>query len=258
MRKAVVVICSVLVFVFNAAEGFTAYIGDPIQTIGKKKIAVTGESCFVTKRETKDPAGTKATIDESKQLGMKLTYGITDNLDIYGKLGTADYKVKIDLDAGLEFDYQSDIYYGFGVRYLFPLKTSFFIITDIGYIDNSNVGVKSMGYAGETALTSRGGKGDFRNFQASLLAGKEIMLNYTANIIPYAGFCYDRFRYDIGASDFRTTSWSVDTTAGELEGDDSFGVFVGMSVAANEHWSFNVEGRFVAETTIASSVSYRF
>ncbi|MFH1778321.1 MAG: hypothetical protein ABH952_12360 [Candidatus Omnitrophota bacterium] len=256
MRKVVVVMCGVLVFVFNAAEGFTAYIGDPIQTIGKKKIAVSTEGCFVTKRDTKDCNGTKAVIDESNQIGVKLTYGIADTFDIYGKLGSADWEVTIDGDV--KYDYQSDIYFGFGARFLFPLKTSFFIGTDIEYIHNSNVGVNSMGYAGETALTSWGGKGGFRNLQVSLFAGKEVEINDKVSIIPYTGFCYDRFRYDIGASNFYTTSWSVSTTEGEFEGDKDYGVFLGTSVAANEHWSFNVEGRFVAETTIAASVSYRF
>ena len=81
---------------------------------------------------------------------VKANYGVLDNLDIYVKLGTADFKgTAVSTEPGEEwhdtFEGKNAFAYGFGAKGTYNLNDDWFIGADLQYLRHKNK-FKSSGF----------------------------------------------------------------------------------------------------------------
>ena len=130
-----------------------ASVGSP-ETQGKGKVAVGFDGSFIFDKnlnfrgaENIDPFPDEdvknADIERGYQLMLKTSYGVFDNLDVYVKLGWADYKIDSIFQGTREtgvytfpfvMNTDSDFAYGLGVKGNYEFKPSWLIGYDLQYL----------------------------------------------------------------------------------------------------------------------------
>ena len=53
-------------------------------------------------------------------------------------------------------------------------------------------------------------------------------------------------------------TWTLPGAEQELENEDEFGLVAGIEVEIDDTFSFNIEGRFISETSITVGGSFKF
>jgi outer membrane protein W len=242
---------------------YAASIGGA-ETQGKGKFAIGLDQEFVFDRDMKfDKASwgeldsgetVKVEIDSMYRTMVKASYGVLDNLDVYVKLGTADFKMTdVWTETGEEWHDtakgKNAFAYGFGAKGTYELKDGWFVGADVQYLRHKNK-YSGSGYdALDPADTdSWHGKMTFQEWQVAPYIAKKI-----GNFVPYLGVKY---------SDLRIKEKSVDDDGDEdtikWKADDNVGVFVGTDYKIADNWKLNLEGRFVDETAMSVGATYRF
>ncbi len=248
---------------------YAASIGG-VETQGQGKFAIGLDQEFVFDRDMElksmDPGiekgelETKTEIDSMYRTMVKASYGVLENLDIFVKLGTADFKGKMDWTWREGGDWEKGTMkikgdnafaYGFGAKGTYNLKNDWIIGCDAQYLRHKNdyKGIESWedsgGDSGEESF-----KGDvtFQEWQVAPYIAKKI-----GNFVPYLGVKYSDLK-----TKFKVTREDDETETWKIEADDNFGVFLGTDYKIGENWKLNLEGRFVDETAMSVGATYRF
>lgn len=262
MRKIMVLV--VVLALGLPATLFAASIGGAL-TQGKGKLAIGVEQEFIFDRDMKFDKTTFALTSESEGMKIdhiyrtlaKVSYGLLDNLDIYVKLGAADFEAKRSwYNAGIEDareDYKgkSAFAYGFGLKGTYALKDDWLIGADIQYLRHVNDFSEPFVIIGDRYTGS--GKATFQEWQVALYLAKSI-----GNFVPYIGGKYSDLRIVTKNSvpwAEVPNPWSAKTRD---KADDIFGVFVGTDYKITNNWKVNIEGRFIDETAMSVGVTYKF
>lgn len=262
MRKFLIL--SLVVFLSLPLTVYAASISGP-ETQGQGKVAVGLDQEFVFDRDMKfDKASwgeleadetVKAEIDSMYRTMVKASYGVLDNLDIYVKLGTADFKGTAvwtdpdeewhDVEKG-----KNAFAYGFGAKGTYELKDGWLVGADLQYLRHKN---KSNGSAFDALnpsdTDSWHGTATFQEWQVAPYIAKKI-----GNFVPYLGVKYSDLRIKdkgIVDDDGEENTW-------KFKADDNVGVFVGTDYKIAENWKLNIEGRFVDETAMSLGATYKF
>jgi len=248
------------------------------ETQGKGKVAVGLDQEFVFDRDMKLKSGyyweeddtieDKTEIDQMYRTMVKTSYGVLDNLDIYVKLGTADFESKSnytirDIDGDYEIGSlkakgDNAFAYGFGAKGTYDLKNDWIVGCDVQYLRHKHdvkltdswTDYNPDGSVDEVGSGSGKGKVTFQEWQIAPYIAKKI-----GNFVPYLGVKY---------SDLRTNYKIPDEDPEDPEGiakfkaDDNIGVFVGTDYKIAENWKLNLEGRFVDETAMSVGATYKF
>lgn len=260
--KKIIFLCLALLLCLPLVS-YAASIGGA-ETQGKGKVAVGLDQEFVFDRDLKfDKASwgelganetVKMEIDSIYCTMVKASYGVLDNLDVYVKLGTADYKSKgVWTGHGEEWHDtmkgKNAFAYGFGAKGTYNLKDDWIIGADLQYLRHKNkYSGSSYDALNPTDTDTWHGKATFQEWQIAPYVAKKI-----GNFVPYLGIKY---------SDLRIKEKSSDDDGDEgwmrLKADDNVGVFVGTDYKIADNWKLNLEGRFVDETAISFGVTYKF
>ncbi len=236
------------------------------ETLGQGKIAVGLDQEFVFDRDMKlksiDPAldpgetvETKPEISSMCRTMVKTSYGLLENLDIYVKLGTTDFKGKMpwtwtesgDSETGLmRVKGDSAFAYGFGLKGAYNLENDWIVGCDVQYLRHKNdyKGV-DLGDWGEESFK---GNVIFREWQVAPYVAKKI-----GNFVPYLGVKYSdlRTKFKVIWEDDEVETW-------KMKADNNIGIFLGTDYKFTDNWKLNVEGRFVDETAMNVACVYRF
>jgi opacity protein-like surface antigen len=183
---------------------------------------------------------------------LNFSFGVFDFLDVYVKLGVADYKFKADLinnfgfplgDATLNSKW--GFAYGGGLKgaYMFkdgPVK-GLIIGADAQYLRHKqryHAMIDSL--MGPDDFT---GKATFQEWQIGPFVGYKIM-----NFLPYVGVKY---------SDVRL-KFNQEGETQKFKADDHVGAFVGLTYDLIPQVKLNLEGRFIDETALNFNVIFKF
>jgi len=254
MRKLSVLGLIVLLCVFfTTTSVYAASIGGA-ETQGKGKVAIGLDQEFVFNRDIEfDKAnwdlGTisinKVKISSLSRTMAKTSYGVLDNLDVYVKLGLADFKSETSYSGARTgksiYDAKNAFAYGLGMKGVYDLANDWLIGADLQYLRHRHNWSPKGDRSGE------GDKATIQEWQIAPYLAKRL-----GNFVPYAGVKY---------SDVRMKTRWAGKDAGDWEkykAKDNFGMFAGTGYKLNDQLSLNVEGRFIDETAISFGCTYKF
>jgi outer membrane protein W len=180
---------------------------------------------------------------------LNVSFGVFDFLDVYIKLGGADYTFKSDLidtsgfpGGDAKINTKWGFAYGGGVKGAYAFKNGFLVGADVQYLRHRQKYRKKITYLGGSEELSTG-HATFQEWQIGPFVGYKIM-----KFIPYVGVKY---------SDVRLKFNQEDGTQ-KFKADDHVGAFVGLTYDILPQLRLNLEGRFIDETGMNLNVIFRF
>lgn len=229
---------------------------------------------------------TKINIDNMSRSLIKLSYGVLDHLDIFVRLGEANFKDKVKGEASDSgtfndpisgnsgtyagivedigtFKGKSAFAWGLGAKGVYPLENDWFLGVQAQYLRHRNslknkMTEKESGTFEVTAGPDIGTTGTYASAEEEMLWNAKVTVQewqiapYVAkklgNFVPYFGVKY---------SDQRSNYKDEDTKI-KIKADDNFGVFLGTDYKIGKNFSLNIEGRFIDETAMTVGATYRF
>ena len=182
---------------------------------------------------------------------VKGSFGLLPFLDIYVKLGVANFKSDSNLDflgttvQDLEIKTNWTFAYGGGIKAAHSFKNGLIIGGDVQYLRHKNniQEIFTNPFTGAEIVRFRG-KATFQEWHVAPYIGMKIW-----NFTPYAGARY---------SDVRI---KTDDNSGQklkFKADDNVGAFVGATYEVIKNLKLYLEGRFIDETALSFGVSYKF
>lgn len=229
---------------------------------------------------------TKTEIDNMSRSMIKLSYGVLDHLDIFVRLGEANFKQEIKgeaSDSGIfidplsgttgtyagvventgTFKGKSAFAWGLGAKGVYPLENDWFLGMQAQYLRHRNslkcsMKEKESGTFVATAGPGAGTTGTFESAEEEMLWNAKATVQewqiapYVAkklgSFVPYFGVKYSDQREEYKDEDGKI----------KFKADDNFGVFVGTDYNIGKNFSLNIEGRFVDETAMSFGATYKF
>ncbi|MGE4357537.1 MAG: hypothetical protein AB7E08_03150, partial [Candidatus Omnitrophota bacterium] len=204
-------------------------------------------------------------IDKGYQAVLKTSYGILDNLDVYVKLGVADYTLEEDeYRSGTKYltsENDTDIrpVYGIGLKGVYHLNESsgysgyrfqsnwlndWIIGCDLQYLRSEHKTKTTT----TTGLSTKYKKVVIQEWHIAPYIAKQFN-----NFIPYLGIRYSDMRVSQKEPE-DTADW---TDNNKYEADKNFGIFLGTDYIAGENLNLNFEGRFLDETAGSFAVNWK-
>ena len=257
-----IIFSALVLFICLPMEVYAASIGGA-ENQGKGKLGIGADESIVFNKDLKfkSASGLGATqtiknpeIDNASQTMLKASYGLLDNLDIYIKLGTADYEVKADSYAGSSKDADEKINsdtsfaYGLGLKGTWELGSDWLLGYDLQYLRSK--------HEADVTDTEVGGVSSSTKYKSAVVQEWHVA-PYIAKKIndftPYFGVRYSDMRLDM-----KNPSASGWTDNHKYEADDNVGIFAGTDYKIGENWKVNLEGRFIDETAMSFGATYKF
>ena len=264
MRKLFLTVAIFAIFFGRQSAGATT-IGSP-RTAGKGKITVGWqyENIFnrrikLHKANRRVPGVSQVKMKNAYRSEAKISYGLTDNLDIYALIGTSnlgDIKVKENSGVTDVYDSENGLLYGLGMKYIYeftpasnskgewliPFWTQGWLVGyDLQYLRQHNdwkTGGSFHGYGSEATSYE---------WSATGFIGKRIY-----NFTPYLGVKYSDFRIK--------TKWGgVDEGNYEkYKASKHLGLLAGTSYRINNKVEAFVETTLLSEKSVSAGITYRF
>jgi len=236
-----------------------AYVGSmlnaPLDVMEENRMVIAGEANIVSGRDLETKAGVTNKIDGSNQIGLKAEYGLTEGVGLFFKVGTADWTFQSGSPLSIEYD--NNLYYGAGMKYVYRSETNFMLAGDFQYLWQPKAEAGDV-TSGSTAATNiKGLDAEIRELQVSVLFGYKVDLSTDTSIVPYAGIALNSFDFKIDSGSFDAPG-AVSRAAQSYGGDDMLGFIVGTSLQTGTSFNINLEGRFVAEEAFSIGINYRF
>lgn len=243
-------------FYFFSSLCFAGTLGEP-KTVGENKFRVGIDYQYIFDKDLEYKSGAKSTdlisgteIKDLRRTFAKFSYGIMNNLEVYGLLGVAEGGVKLDsfdTDPGgslykCDFDVDSDFAYGAGLKLSYNYDENWVLGLDVHYIRHKNDYSGTITGGGATNTST--GDTTFQEWQVMPSVGYKI-----SKFTPYLGFGYTDMRLKVETRGSNTTKY---------EADDNVGVVCGIAYEPYENLSLGVEGRFVDETAMSVMGAYKF
>ena len=256
MKRALIFMVIGLVCVSMAAVCRAGGSG-PVEPLGTAKFALSGEYNGVFDMDLKKNGDiTGGEVEESHQGYAKLAVGVSDNVNLYARLGAANLeeKLKWNNSTSHTIKYDNGLLWGIGGNGVYDFGNNFGIGGNL-QLDAWFTDADSISGDNSPTFVNKGSLNNYE-FQTSLY------LKYTYNLgvklTPYAGGYYSYFNSKIDKTIRYQDSNATTYTPGDMKNDDNFGLLAGVDIAATDKIVLNVEGRFIAETAVTGAVSYKF
>lgn len=209
------------------------------------RFTIGGEVHKVTDRDMEQNAAGGRNTGEVESLMWlgRGSYGLTDQFEIYGRLGGADADLSgTGSTTGFTLNTGSEFAWGIGIQGIIYDAGTWNLAGDAQYFAHNDHTNTSSGGAGFIPNNTRG-EFDWKEWQLALQVQGQFDQFY-----PYLGVKFS----DV------TLDFSQPGGTPDVEADDNVGVYVGAGFNISPQWSGYVEGRFVDETAFGGGISYRF
>ena len=241
---------------------------------GKFSIGLDGEYIFSRKleKESMNYGGLFAweqaiKIQKLYRGSVKLSYGLTDNLDIYCRLGEAGFNYsRVDMIGGYlagvlpawgsaKIKGANAFLWALGAKGSYNLARTWLLGWDAQYLTHTNF-YKGNGYIANALFgpnhmpISWNGKMTFNEWHFAPFLAKRI-----GYFTPYVGGRYSYLQVYDKVRD--NTDYPLEQSR-RYHSEDNFGAFCGLDLNLGNHLSMNVEGRFIDETAISFATAYKF
>lgn len=196
------------------------------------------------------------------QVYGKFIYGVSDNMDVYAKIGNADYDLEfynVTLAQTMEIEVDPGLYTGMGVKGLYPLFDMGGFSFGWGYDVQGNTYFNDVSAVSVNGTASPAVDGQFYGIDgqnsAYLTCQYDIEMLETS-IIPYIGAYHSWMivgttqKLQFNAVDGKHYQAAYDFT--------SFGLLLGVDFDIAKYVSVNVGGRVGGETAVNTGVILKF
>lgn len=194
-------------------------------------------------------------IDGGNNILGRIAFGVLDFMDVYLKLGAADYSLKGDVYVGDKKAVTEDLsartafLYGGGMKLAHAIEDGWIIGLDAQYLTSDHTLDFSATSIASGAITrATYGTCRMQEWHAAPYVARKI-----ANFTPYAGGRYSDLRLKQEGPD-DPKRWDKL----RFKADCNIGVFVGTDCNLGEHCKLTVEGRFIDETAMSVCATYGF
>ncbi|MFH1760267.1 MAG: hypothetical protein ABIA63_04125, partial [bacterium] len=259
------VLISLMLMVNNL---YAASIGGSWDIVEQGKFGVSMVGDYISEKEFDVPsysgsgiALTGLKFENCRDLGVKLSYGILENLNLYLKGGFTDKEIKTEWADASRTDLETDTgsFFGIGTKYTYWFEQDYLLALDAQYIKHPDKSVDTVRENGVNASAiTQAGNIKYYEFKATIIFGKNFELDSKMSLLPYIGFSYDKFNlktdaiaYSVGGS-----GYALDPI--DLDEDKNLGVILGADLNVNENVKFNIEGRFNSETAFSGNIILMF
>lgn len=242
-----------------------ASVGSP-ETQGKGKFAVEAEWSYIFNRDldfkkARRPSGHDSDspenfkISRGRNLIGKVSYGLFDSLDVYIKLGVADYNLKGDVYVGDTKHVDENLssgdsfLYGAGFKWAKELKQGWIIGCDAQYLTSD----QKLDFSATNVISGAVVSAKYTDCRIQEWHVAPYIAKKIANFTPYIGVRYSDLRLD-QSNPNDPNRWN-DLV---FKADYNVGVFTGMDWKLGKNFKLNVEGRFVDETALSVGLAYGF
>lgn len=259
--KRIFIIPVILFFIFSFCPLVMALSVGPLEPVGHMKWAASVEDSYTFERDLEDDGTlTEAETKDANETYLKLTLGLGEYFNVYGKVGALTGSKFHFTNSGTNIDYEtsSSLLWGLGLSgtYKFPDPT-WKLSGDIQY-NAWNADVDKVTYGGADGSDITNPEVDNNEFQLSGILSKDLDAGGETIFTPYLGVAYvyynseseDNLSY-VASGTTRTDSWDLDS-------DGSVSGIAGLGVKLYKNWKAYIEGRFGAEGGVSGGLNYNF
>ncbi len=236
---------------------------------GKFAVGVEGEYVFERKLDnaTVDTSGfgipimrVQSKIEDLWRSLVKVSYGLTDYVDIYVKLGAAGFDVSSDAYVNnvrlghIELESDTAFAYGGGIRAEVPLsqdESPIRLGVDAQCLRHENDVDGTENFTVPLPKANLKGEYDILEWQVAAYLAKSF-----GGFTPYVGVKASELYRD-GHVQYSTPFPPVRVNY-DGESKYNFGALVGADLTIGDSWAIGVEGRFVDETAISGKCTFNF
>ena len=251
--------------VITTVSARAASVGSP-KTQGQGKVAAAAEWSYIFDRDldfikaTRPPGHDNDKpinfrIDKGYNLVGKISYGLFNVMDIYIKLGIANYNLKGDVFVGdvkkveEKLSARNAFLYGGGFKLAYELKDGWIAGCDAQYLTSDHeLDFRATSIPSGAVTSAKYYDCWIQEWHAAPYIAKKI-----ADFTPYVGGRYSDLRLSQRKpNDPRRWDNLI------FNADYNIGVFTGIDWNPGNSFKLNVEGRFVDETAMSVSGAYGF
>jgi hypothetical protein len=231
----------------------------PIRPLGNKKLSVGIENDFVFNRPVKakvDIVGGK--IKKTNSDFLLFALGLADYFNIYTRLGGGNSNEQLKWDGGGEqtIKYDYGFIWGVGANAMYSFKNHFGVGFDAQFDLATNRARSISGRSTPVLLT----KGPVKTYEVQLApyVTYDLKLNDKVKIMPYLGGYYSFYNIYKGVGFYDHAGWEYTTEDEKIRNKYNLGVLGGVEMQFLKKMSVKIEGRFLSETAISTTLSYKF
>lgn len=260
MKKRLVSLAAAIFILSSFNLSYAAGLG-PIRPLGNMKLAAGVENDFVFSRRIKAVTDvTGGEIKESNNNFLLLGVGVTDYVNIYAKLGAGNLSEQLKwsgISSQQAIDYNYGFIWGVGMNALYEFKNNFGLGLDTQFNMGTNKAKSISGTSDPEFIDGRGPITTYE-FQIAPYASYDFKVNDNLKIMPYLGGYYSFYKIHKGIlfADYANDEFSTEDE--KVRTKNKVGPLVGIESMFFNRVSFKIEGRFVAETAISTSLTYNF
>ncbi|MFH1460774.1 MAG: autotransporter outer membrane beta-barrel domain-containing protein [Candidatus Omnitrophota bacterium] len=264
------IVCSVIAvgFVLITANVYAASIGGSWDIVEQGKFGISMVGDYISEKEFDVPSysgpGTALTelkFKNCRDFGVKLSYGVLENLNIYLKGGFSEKEIKTTwADASkTDLEVNNGTFFGIGGKYAYWFDQDYLVAIDAQYIQHPDKSVDTVRENGITAsaITSAGDI-KYYEFKAAFIFGKNFELSPDLNLLPYLGLSYDKFNLRTDTINYSVSGNGYTLSPMDLDEEKNLGFILGSDLKISENVKFNVEGRFSSETAFSGNIILMF
>ena len=268
-------LCALLVFMLcMGTSAFAGGVGNCVQPLQETTdhigVGVAFEYNSVDERmndleNTDGPSDMEVT--NLDQYYGKVIYGITDKVNVYGKIGAADYDLRFrdeTTDEEMIIGLDEGIYTGGGINYLHELTDWNNFNVSVGVDIQGNIymnDVTAIDRAGISATSVAGGFYGVDGQNSVYLTLDYEIEKLKTSIVPYLGIYHS---WIVVGTTKSLTYYTV--PGGYVEEKDyqpafdllSFGLLLGLDVDIAGVAVLNIAGRFIGETAFTTGATVKF
>jgi len=236
----------ILLLFFSVAMAGT--IGNPTATVEQGSFRV-GAEIDLMERDIESDDGGEAVEAESNRYIVRGTYGISDQINVYAKLGMADCTVD-------EFDGDNQFTYGGGLKATIydAGEVKIGLVAQLSHVSSEDSyeeeGYYGYSYSEDVELTW---------WEYEIAVGASY--GGLGNFVPYGGIFYSRIDGEAEVA-YEWVNYYYGTYSGsetsDFEESDSIGIFVGADYAVSEQFNLGAEARLINESSLSFWASYAF
>lgn len=253
------------IFITITVSARAASIGSP-KTEGRKKLTATAEWSYIFNRDidfkkAARPAGYDDYIPKDFRIvkgynsAAKISYGVFSIMDIYVKLGVANYDLKGDVYAGgsnrvIENLSGSNAFlYGGGLKLAQELKDGWIVGFDTQYLTSAN----DLDFRAVNLISGATSIAEYTDCRIQEWHVAPYVAKKIASFTPYFGVRYSEL--------ILTQATPNDPKRWDnlvFNANCNVGIFTGLDWNFAKNFTLNVEGRFINETAISVGIEHKF
>ena len=240
---------------------FGAAITDSMEPLGNMKYAVSVEDNFIFERDLDTEGGkTEAITNDTHQIYGKITFGWTDNFNLYTKLGSVlASKYRFTTPRIYKYETGAGFLWGVGIAGMYEIMDNFKAGADVQF-NSWQVDIDEVTWVGVPGLNITNTKINNYELQATgVLLYDYAMPDIKTVVSPYVALGYQYFNTETDSTiSFTTANQGSATDDWDLDNEDVFLVVTGVNIKYMDNLKLSVEGRFIAETAISGGLTVLF